>query len=146
MAVQILHYKGFTIADQGYPRGALATMPLVNGDVAELHAEWDEDISKAIDDWWLEHGQDEVRASGEAADAALEKLTKPTREFFTSADGSTRCRACGLHPDTCTCHSDHPLRQMLDAWRSWLDRGDVAARDEALNLADEDRRTALAQS
>lgn len=26
---------------------------------------------------------------------------------FTSADGSTRCRSCGLHPDQCSC-TTHP--------------------------------------
>lgn len=34
-------------------------------------------------------------------------------ETFTSADGSTRCRACHLHPDACTCGHAARLLRML---------------------------------
>jgi hypothetical protein len=34
-------------------------------------------------------------------------------ETFKSADGSTRCVRCHLHPDECTCDPNHPLWQIL---------------------------------
>ncbi len=33
--------------------------------------------------------------------------------FHASADGSTRCDRCALHPDTCTCRPEHPIWQVL---------------------------------
>jgi hypothetical protein len=33
-------------------------------------------------------------------------MSDTTRKFFDSADGSVRCVACHLHPDTCTCGSN----------------------------------------
>jgi hypothetical protein len=32
---------------------------------------------------------------------------------FTSADGSTRCISCGLHPDACTCVPAMPFLKAL---------------------------------
>ena len=40
-------------------------------------------------------------------------------ETFQSADGSTRCCRCHLHPDACTCRPDHPMRLILHE-ASWL--------------------------
>jgi hypothetical protein len=52
---------------------------------------------------------------------------------FESADGSTRCVGCGLHPDMCTCRPDHPLRQ-LDILPP-RERPDIAAKARAAGIA-----------
>lgn len=33
--------------------------------------------------------------------------------FFNSADGSVRCKACGLFPDICTCDPAHRMNEVL---------------------------------
>lgn len=39
---------------------------------------------------------------------------RPTpRGIFTDVDGSTRCVACHLHPDECTCDPSHPMWEIL---------------------------------
>lgn len=48
----------------------------------------------------------------QAVDRAAEMGWAIVPATFVSADGSTRCRACQLHPDECTCGADHPLRQI----------------------------------
>ena len=32
---------------------------------------------------------------------------------FLSADGTIRCRGCGLHSDMCTCSPTHPMWKIL---------------------------------
>jgi hypothetical protein len=76
MPVQVTRYLGFVIADEGYPRGSVATMKLTDGSFAELAAEPGDDISRVIDDWWCEHGEAEVAASGRAADTAIAALSE----------------------------------------------------------------------
>jgi hypothetical protein len=45
----------------------------------------------------------------------MSKRLKTKPKTFKSADGSTRCSACHLHPDTCTCEPENAVRQILKA-------------------------------
>lgn len=54
--VHVTKYHGFTIADEGYPRGTTATFqPLGWPEAVILHAGPDERIEDKIEDWWLEN-------------------------------------------------------------------------------------------
>ena len=54
-------------------------------------------------------------------------MSKHTPGLFRSADGSTRCRGCHLHPDMCTCRREHPMWKILRGVCHGLETGGRAA-------------------
>ncbi|MGH7164989.1 MAG: hypothetical protein ACREIS_05625 [Nitrospiraceae bacterium] len=61
--------------------------------------------------------------------------------YSKSADGSIRCTACHLHPDTCSCRPTLPtIHSNGTSWRALLSEVIVAAR--AMRLAEDALREA----